>query len=118
MTSFFKAFLVIAAMTGFASHAHAESGCVSIQNNQFGQRVLINNCPFAVSVTYCGVNPTGDASLDCNRNKKALQGLNSGGKAIVGDSRGSYSRVHWYSCQNTSPRTRWDGQQLMGTCEQ
>ena len=91
--------------------------CVELTN--YGrQQVLINTCPYAVTLVHCGLRPTGNSGLDCNRNHLGTGGVRSGGMVTVGDALGSYGRVYWFECLGgkTPSRTRWTGNQIEGEC--
>jgi hypothetical protein len=83
-----------------------------------GNQVLRNDCNYEITLVYCGVGPTGNSTLDCNRNQLAMRGLRPGSTAVVGDRNGGYARVYWFECPGgrTPSRQRWNGSAIQGEC--
>jgi len=107
--------LVVATLA--AQPSLASDTCTRLDRHA-GQQVLRNGCGHAITLVHCGVNPTGNASLDCNRRQLAMQGVRPNGIVIVGDARGSYGRVHWMECAGgkTPSNVRWTGREIQGDC--
>ncbi len=101
-----------------AGHSSAQAqNCVK-PDTHAGQNVLRNSCSYEITLVWCGVGPTGNASLDCHRNQLAMRGVRAGGAAVTGDRLGNYSRVHWLECPGgkTPSGQRWNGSSIEGIC--
>lgn len=79
---------------------------------------LRNTCDREVVFAYCGVGPTGNSSLDCQRQKIGVAGVAPGKHLGVIDKQGGYRRVYWQHCDDGSTpiRPRWDGVELVSEC--
>jgi hypothetical protein len=108
--------LTAIAFMGFAVPASAQT-CAALMKRG-PEQVLKNNCSHAITLVHCGVGPTGNSTLDCNRNKLAMGGVRPGGIVTVTDQFGSYSRIYWMECPGgaTPSRQRWTGNEIVGEC--
>lgn len=97
--------------------SHAQSTCTRhVEIN--GIQYLRNTCNKEITLVHCGVQPTGNSSLDCDRRKLGMAGVQPGGAVMVGDRLGSYRRVYWLECPDggTPSNTGWNGSAITGNC--
>lgn len=106
--------LLLIASLVFESHASfAQQACVRLVGDS-----LVNHCSYPVTIVYCGISPTGNASLDCTRNKRGMAGMNGGGRLTVADAYGGYSSVATFECPGgkTPSNVHWTGSSINGSC--
>jgi hypothetical protein len=77
-----------------------------------------NKCSFEITVTYCGLEPWGNSSLDCNKRQIGMLGLRPGGTVQTRDSRGGYKEIRTMHCPDgyTPSNVGWNGHNIIGTC--